>query len=120
MKRTITCPLTLQERTKRQLDLVSCDLLEAELELERKTALAGFTARQRQLSAKRRSFMRQLVAGAEDREIDCDERLSEQTGTMQTVRLDTGAIIDERPLDAAERQTRLFNDVLEPEPAKAR
>lgn len=120
MKRTITCPLTLQERTKRQLDLVSCDLLVAELELERKTALTGFAVRQRQLTAKRKDFMQQLVAGAEDREIDCDERLNEQTGTMQTVRLDTGAVIDERPLDATERQTRLFNDVAEPQPAKAR
>lgn len=120
MKRTISCPLTLQERTKRQLDLVSCDLLQAELELERQTALKAFTVRQRQLSAKRRDFMKQLVAGAEEREIDCDERLNEQTGTMQTIRLDTGAVIDERPLDATERQTHLFNDLTEPAPSKAR
>jgi hypothetical protein len=120
MKRTITCPLTLQERTKRQLDLVSCDLLVAELELERKTALTAFAIRQRQLTAKRRDFMAQLVAGAEEREVDVEERLNEQTGTMQTIRLDTGAVIDERPLDASERQTSLFNDVAEPELAKAR
>jgi hypothetical protein len=46
----------------------------------------------------------------EDREVECTDRKDWDNHTVQTIRLDTGEIIDERPMTSAERQMSLIQN----------
>lgn len=53
------------------------------------------------------SMAEKIRSGYEHREIECKRELDYRLGTVTITRLDTGEVIEERPMDAEEKQRKL-------------
>lgn len=119
MKQKIACTLTTEEKASFRDKLTGFDIKLALLEGEREAYLKQSQKAFRAVKLERASLIAALRTGVEVREVECKQEVHEPTGTMRTIRTDTGELVDERPLDASERQRNLFTDVGEPEPPRA-
>ena len=61
------------------------------------------------LEARRACVAGEIANGKGSVDVECEERLVFETNALQTVRLDTGEVVSERALSAAERQGELFD-----------
>lgn len=61
------------------------------------------------LEARRACVAGEIANGKGSVDVECEERLVFETNALQTVRLDTGEVVHERALSAAERQGELFD-----------
>lgn len=62
------------------------------------------------LEARRATVAGEIANGKGSVDVECEERLVFETNALQTVRLDTGEIVHERALTAAERQMSLLDE----------
>jgi hypothetical protein len=60
-----------------------------------------------ELEASVKRLSNEVHDGEERREIQCERRFIYRLGVVQVVRTDTGEVVDERAMDAHERQTEL-------------
>lgn len=58
--------------------------------------------------------------GSEDRDVDCEIRKDFEHGVVTVVRLDTGEVVETRPMDAQERQEEMFESRKDRQPAKGK
>lgn len=79
-----------------------------QLEVEKLAALADFKARREELEKSIADLGRTLQTGTELREVSCETVIDEGGTRAETVRTDTGEVIDFRPLTADERQREMF------------
>lgn len=49
-----------------------------------------------------------LELGAEPRQVECDVLMNWEDGRIETVRLDTGEVVDSRAMNPEERQREMF------------
>lgn len=80
------------------------------LALERETqkeAKADMKQRLEELEQKRNTLARIVQRGKEDRLIDVEIKADDAQGIARVVRLDTGEVVEERPLSVGERQLGL-------------
>lgn len=77
------------------------------VDVERKARAADYTAKLRYMRKDQRRRAQVLRAGYELRQVDCIVRRHPSRPIMQLVRLDTGAVFDERPMTAEEQQVTL-------------
>jgi len=61
------------------------------------------------LEARRATVAGEIANGKGSVDVECEERLVFETNSLQTMRLDTGEVVSERALSAAERQGELFD-----------
>lgn len=78
------------------------------LDEERLEAMADFKARREALDKAIADLGRTLQTGTELREVECETVFDETNTRAETVRTDTGEIIDFRPLTPEERQREMF------------
>ncbi len=94
-------PVELAERAREAAKLM------AERDRD-ETAYKDAAAKARQLVAAQDILLRRLnrivVAGEETRPVKCKIRIDRRAGSADTVRLDTGDVVETRALTAAERQ----------------
>ena len=99
--------LTADERAQKAHRLAQAvqeaDDLEAELGEVKRT----FKNRDEALQMEIRLLGRLVRDGVEDRPIECEERANWSAVTMETYRLDTGALVNFRPMTREERQREL-------------
>lgn len=110
--RSLPCPLTPEEKIQRGEESARLgDVVEAkEAELKRHKALAK--AQIDELKGRKRQLESELNLGHAMRDIGCEERHIYRTRIVQEVRLDTGAVIGERPMTELELQLE-FDTVAE-------
>src|SRR3982750_2032548 len=104
LSRTLRVELALAEVAKRA-DRCAHVVAEREGKVEEaKTATAHIKARIKELDAELRSLSNEVRDKAKYTEVECERRYNYRLGTIAVVRLDTGAVVDERAMAGAERQ----------------
>jgi len=107
-ERELRCALTEHEKADR-LDKVARLRAERDrFEADKKETIAGFKAALERVETAIADIVDEARNGAK-RMVDCREEAND-AGTVRVVRLDTGDILDERPMTAAERQGALDLD----------
>jgi hypothetical protein len=76
-------------------------------EMERADVLAGYKERLAEHHTKLSTLKNIVYSGSEYRDVECEERFYDSTGEVITIRMDSGEVIDTRPMTWAERQTRM-------------
>lgn len=119
-KRDLPFQLTPEELTLRELVIGEKMEARRQLEEERLVVLADFKKRREGLDKEIADIGRTLQTGTELREVDCETVIDETAVRAETVRKDTGEIIDFRPLTPDERQREMFrrNSVKGEKPAE--
>jgi len=77
-------------------------------EEEKKNLTGSLTARIKALKTEQKALARELHAGGEKRNVDCEVIRDLGRGLYVIMRKDTGEVIESRPLTAEERQGRMF------------
>lgn len=91
---------------------------------QQKETRADMKKRIEELEQKRNSLARVVQRGKEERLVDVEIQALDDQGIARTVRLDTGEVVEERPLAAGERQLGLslvtgpLDDPAGPKPTK--
>ena len=101
------------EMKKKEREALLEDLLQQQQELsaiddERVAALAPLKERSQKAKERIVDIVDSLTRGTTKHSVTCDMWPDWQAGVMRTVRLDTGAALEERPLTFDERKGRLF------------
>lgn len=78
-----------------------------DLEQEKKDAMAGFKDRMEALSTRIKDAAHKINTGQEQRLIDCEVRKDFARNVVETFRLDTYGLVEERALTLEERQQEL-------------
>ncbi len=81
--------------------------LAKEVEGERDAAKERFKSRLGEIENETNKLVRAVADRAEYRDVECEEREDEKRMKIDLVRTDTGAVIDEWPISAEERQEHL-------------
>lgn len=104
VQKLLPCPLTERERMAALEQSGSLwsevDSLDAELREHTKAQKAQIRAKRAELE----QLMKRVRDKVDNRAVRCEERYIYETGRVRVIRLDTGAVIEERPMKAEERQ----------------
>lgn len=111
--RELPCRMSERQRQRRALELaaVTCQL--GDVQRERKEALARFREQAHELRERVQELAWWVDCGHEPREVECQLVRDLAAGQLRVVRRDTGEIVEERPLTAADLQDSLFRGVPE-------
>jgi hypothetical protein len=111
-KVTKTLTVVLSEHDTAQMGIQLAGLVKSHrrIEEEKRTALADFNAQLKASSEKLHRLQEALEKNTEERDVECELRLDADGTRVLTVRLDTGATVDVRPLSDEERQGELIFD----------
>jgi hypothetical protein len=105
--KNLPCDLTMSEVAAYSEELAKITNTQVEIEAEKKEVLSDFTAKLNKCVADGRVLARKITTKKEDRHIECDLEFDYIRGQVFTIRMDTGATIDQRKLTDDERQERL-------------
>lgn len=103
--------LTREEKEQASTGLAEALDQEEKLELELAGVKREFKDRAEELTTKVRHLGRLVRTGVEERTVECEVRPNWRNGTMETFRLDTGEMVNFRPLSREERQRELSLEV---------
>lgn len=115
--RTLRCDLTPDEVSERGDRAAHLLAKRDEKDADRKAAQSQMGAQIKELESELRRVSTEVRDRAAFRPVECEVRFDYARGRVITVRLDTGAQIDERPMESHERQAPLpIGDEGETEP----
>lgn len=104
----LRCVLTREEVEQRSEDLVKLmqerDVIELELDGQKKAAKARIDALEQNISYRANEVRSRTTF----RSVECTERADHERDIVEVVRLDTGEVVFQRPMDPMERQAQLF------------
>jgi hypothetical protein len=103
----LPCPLTDDEKIARSLMLAEALDRRNQLDLERKDTMAEFKDREAKLDSEIGRLGTIVRGGKELRQVECEDQHNYKNGTADRVRLDTGEVVQTRPLTEEERQQEL-------------
>jgi hypothetical protein len=106
--RSLPCELTNEEKRLRGEALAQKRQEWEEVERARKAATQKAKAEQERIDAEADLLAEAIRTGREYRDIEVVERKNIDIRMMETIRMDTGEVIDSRPLRSDEMQTTLF------------
>lgn len=109
--KTFTQKLPVQITPAEKLRFADLNAREVELsivtESERKEVAAKYKAKIEGHSNEIKRLSRIISSGIEYREVECEKQFDWAKGIVQIVRLDTGEVVDERPMKPEEEQRTL-------------
>lgn len=105
----LTCVLTEHELAERGAQLAALQRTIAEVEADKKSAMASFKKKLDVLGSEAERVGTVIIDKSEERDVKCTRSCLYSTGMVRIVRLDTGEVIQEHAMSAAERQTSLFS-----------
>lgn len=105
--KTLSCDLSQEEISTYSQELARITGEQSEIEAEKKEVMSNFAAKLNKCVADGRVLARKIITKKEDRQVECDLDFDYSTGTVYTVRTDTGVTIGQRKLTDDERQERL-------------
>lgn len=114
-KRVLVCKMYPEELAKRAVALADAITDHDAYEAEKKSVAADMASVLAAKWEEVKRLSRVVHAGGEEREVDCEIFRNDREGSMETVRLDTGEVIDRRAQDVEERQLPLGAVVSPPE-----
>jgi hypothetical protein len=123
MKTTRKLPvqLTDDELQQRSQALVGNIKQTDALKEEKKTATSEFKARIGACNDVTKRLTEIISSGKEERDVECEMTKDYKGGTVTVVRLDTGEVVETRPMTADERQESMWTQKGEPRaPARGR
>jgi hypothetical protein len=106
-QRLLKCELTRKELAAYVVELTDRTLEEEGVEREKKEAMAVYAGKLKTIATRRLDLATALERGAEYRHVDCVGQLNEDGTLWEVTRTDTGEIVESRPPQGAEKQTRL-------------
>lgn len=77
---------------------------------EKAAACEGWNKEIREIDKRSKQLAKAIHTGKDERDVECEEVMVFETNTVQTKRVDTGEIVDQRAMTADERQTSLLAD----------
>jgi hypothetical protein len=110
----IRVALTDEEHRAKGQALAAQHQVVVQLEEEHKAAKAGMKADENEAKAKLAHLATDVRTQTEVRSVECEEIANYDKGTVDTIRLDTGAIVDTRTMRDHDRQRKIVPD---PDPA---
>lgn len=114
IERDLSCPLTKRELLSRGDRLAHIELEIARLKSER----SALSADAKKLADERAVLSNVIERKSERRVVPCEWRKLFDENRVVLVRLDSGDIIDERPLTVDDRQLTLPSEPAEPTPSQ--
>jgi hypothetical protein len=120
--RSLPCTLTDAEVLERSAELAEVVTDYAEIEGEKSAHAKHFKERLDGLRSRERALAREISSRSVERDVECVIRQDPIRGCVETMRLDTGELIEDRPMTAEERQLAMDLPIpyLETEKAKRR
>ena len=106
--RSLLCPLTLEEKRQRGESLAQKRQEWDSVESAKKAAVQHAKAEQDRIDSEADRLAEAIRTGHEHRDVEVIDRKNLDTRTMDTVRCDTGEVIESRLLTGAERQVAIF------------
>jgi hypothetical protein len=104
---TLKCALTADEVAARARGMAVCQQQIEENELEAKGVADSLKQQRKRLEAQRGIYALEVREESTFRQVDCVERLSEDGESVETVRGDTGKVVDTRPAHDSDREREL-------------
>lgn len=104
----LPCELMPSEVESKSAELAREVKRHGELELEKKTAVAEFSAQLKESDRRIGELAEEVRERREYREVMCAERVGFPANVVEIYRLDTGEVVRKRPLTEDERQTEMF------------
>lgn len=104
------CVLSEAELEEYRKIVVDLDGKIIEAEAARKDEVDKHSAIIKALKKEHRAKLEAVQSGEEKRDVEVTEETDMRLGKVIHRRLDTGAVVFERPLDSSERQESLFDD----------
>src|SRR5262249_29735219 len=115
--RDLPCRLSDSEIQAMGEQLADLELEYKRVDEERKTRAAEFRDQLESINNRIGILSREIQAREQVRQVECGIGRNERLGLIETVRWDTGEVIDRRAMTAEERQKDLFRDEVEAEPS---
>jgi hypothetical protein len=110
MFRRLPCPLTSKELLERGQQLAAVQEESEQLEEARKAADATAKAEIKRLDERATRLRRDIIRKEEDRDIECDVAHDYIHGLVTVTRVDSGEVVEERPMRMEERQATLITE----------
>ena len=108
--RSLQCVLSSDELLVRGRELAVAQHERRECEARRKAAMATFKDEAEEIDGKIRTLTDVVRSGLEWRDVDVETKIERSLGVARVIRLDTGEVVETRPLSAGERQLEMFTD----------
>ena len=118
--RVLPVELTREERHERSMELAEKIAEARQLESQKKERAAIFKSHEEKLKTRCDLLSEAIKSGREGREVECLWSRNDTYQRMELARLDTGEIIESRPLTAAEKQVAMFPAAVPDAPKKAK
>lgn len=106
--RKLPVTLTEEERLARGMRAAELGAEYAEVEEAKKAAARDLGQKLKTLRAEMDELHEAVRTGREQQDVQVDHHRNEERKSIETIRLDTGEIIDSRPMTVEERQGSLF------------
>lgn len=106
--RQLPVKLTEKERMARAMSAAELQSDYNEIEERKKETTRSLGQQLKDLRKDIEKLQRAVRTGSEHQDVQIETRRNEDRRTIETVRLDTGEIIDSRPMTVEERQGKLF------------
>lgn len=103
----LPCKLTAEDRERKTEELVRLEQDEASQKAAKKASVAGMNSALKQVRAQIEERVKELADGAEVREVQVKAVYRYQEKQVDYVRVDTGAVVQSRPMDAYDLQEEL-------------
>jgi hypothetical protein len=106
-KRTLSVPLSVEDKAKKADEFASVQADIEKIEANKSAFASACKEKLDVLYAKHSEIGRQVRSGVEERRVDCEAVPHPSRPIVQIIRLDTGEVIDERPMTDEEKQAKL-------------
>ncbi len=103
-------PLSEEELLQVAQQVADADLMEDQLEEEKKVVMAGWNAKVKDAKANKKRFIRLLRDKSEVRSVECSYDYDYKAGTVHFTDISTGEEIFSREMTNDERQMPLFDE----------
>ena len=107
---TLGCKLGVKEKAEAADQLATVIQSAESLELEKKSVLGDFKSRMDALKERIHNLTMQVKDGVEMKSIKCELRLDYTKLTASLIRMDSGEIVEERPMTEEEKQMEMFEE----------
>lgn len=105
-KRALECPLSEEQLIKRAEEMAQTELELEELD----TQTAALNVRKKAKRGRRLELAHEIESGTEEREVVCREVRLFAENVIRTYRTDTEELLEERPMNGADRQESMAFD----------
>lgn len=107
VQRVLDSPLDEDFLNVKRKELSNCYLKKLDIEADKKSAVDGYNAKIKTQETRMEEIARILTTPFEQKAVDCEWKIMTDENCRKLIRLDTGAVVEVKPLTAEDRAAEL-------------